>query len=130
MSAVYYFGCWGEPGHYLYSPRSGMLPHATLPARIRARIDGGFCCAALPGADYDERKAAEAEGLALLHHVEGWTVLAFWDRSGDSRYGSHSTFLAQGTLGFDAMVAMARESFPQVWARYGFEVRLPREAHR
>ena len=119
---MYFFGCWGEPGHYLFNPRGGMTPHATLPPQIRGRIDGGFCRAAPPGERWDGKKAYEAEGLALLHHVEGWTILAFWDRSGDQRWGSHSTYLAKGEHDFAEMVRLAREAFPAVWARYGFEV--------
>lgn len=56
-------------------------------------------------------------------------MLAFWDRSGDPRGNSHSTYLLRGTLDFDAAVALARAAFPRVWARYPFVVRGPGEAH-
>ncbi len=61
-----------------------------------------------------------------LVHVQGWTALAFWDRSSDRRGGSNSAILAAGTLDFEAMVAIAADNFPSVWARIttAFEVRL------
>jgi hypothetical protein len=54
-----------------------------IPVAIARRIDGGFC------PQIEDAQSGEAR----IHHVEGWTVLAFWDRSGDSRPSSHSTFV-------------------------------------
>lgn len=63
-------------------------------------------------------------GLALLHHKDGWTALAFHDQSGDTRPGSHSTFLVRGTYTFDEMLALAKAQWSGVFARMGFPVRL------
>lgn len=46
------------------------------------------------------------QGHAALHHKDGWTALCINDRSVDSRPGSHSAFLTEGTLTFDAMLAL------------------------
>jgi hypothetical protein len=66
-------------------------------------------------------------GEALLHHRERagvtWTALAFWDRSVDDRYGSNSVFILRGALSFEEAVTLAREQFPEVWARFSFTVR-------
>jgi hypothetical protein len=66
--------------------------------------------------------SASPEGVAQLHHKDGWTALAFWDRSVDSRPGSHSTFFTEGTHDFTAMVEICKRDFPEVWARYPFEI--------
>lgn len=108
---VLYFGCWSraQRGHYLHEVdgRTGR-PLGIVPF-VDAELDGGFC-----------PEGQQSEGVARLHHLRGWTVLAFWDRSADSRGNSHSTFLADGQHEFEEMVALAKEAFPAVWARFGF----------
>ncbi len=110
----FYFGCWGDSGHYLWDEHANHARRGTgLPPSLGvARLDGEFA-----------PKGPQTEGRAALHHVDGWTVLAFWDRSVDRRHGSHSTFVAEGAHDFAAMVAIARARFPRVWGRYRFEVR-------
>jgi len=56
-------------------------------------------------------KGAQIEGEALLHQKDGWTALAFWDRSGDSRGNSNSAFFIEGTYTFDEMLALCKERF-------------------
>ena len=118
MSVVLYFGRWGGPGsgHDLHGPLGGWRP---IPFPLtRGQVDGGFC----PGGANAPRED-QIEGLAALHHVDRWTVLAFWDRSADDRHGSHSTFLVEGAHAFDEAGALARKAFPAVWSRYPFAVR-------
>ena len=65
--------------------------------------------------------------MAALSRLGGWGVsaLSFWDRTGDSRPGSNSTFFAPGlTISAEDIVAGSKRLFPQVWARLP-EVRLP-----
>lgn len=116
---TYYFGVWkGSGGHLLRDAEGEPVDMRALPIQFRlARLDGGF----LPPVDAspDER---QPEGLAAIHQVAGWTVLSFFDRSGDARYGSHSTFLLEGTLAFEDAVEAARRAFPSVWARFKFQV--------
>lgn len=123
MTAVYYFGCWGAPGHMLWRPNRTSLSHRTEPFLSLGRsLDGGFC----PGGVHASTREQE-EGATRLHHIAGWTVLSFWDRSGDRRHGSHSTFLVEGAHDFTATVALAREHFPDVLdriTRAGIEIRL------
>jgi hypothetical protein len=111
-----YFGCWGESGHYLFTPDGDTVRRAerlALPVALQpAALDQGYC----------PRRAGVRQGEAKVTHVAGRTVLAFWDRSVDTRPGSHSTFVLSGTLDFDAAVAVARAAFPEVWARYRFAV--------
>lgn len=118
----YYFGCWGDVGHYLWDgdqrPPRMLRPAAVLPAALH-QLDA-------PYPPHAELKYVppelQVQGLGRLSHVDGWTVLAFWDRSVDRRPGSHSTFVAEGAHGYDAMVALCRARFPSVWARYTFDV--------
>ena len=52
-----------------------------------------------------------------LHHVAGWTVAAWWDRSADTRINSNAAVVMQGTHTWEAMLAAAREAFPRELAR-------------
>jgi hypothetical protein len=67
----------------------------------------------------------QEEGKATLTHIKGWTVLAFWDRSGDQRYGSNSAFLARGHLTFEEMIAKAKADVYNIGQRFTFEVKRP-----
>ena len=64
----------------------------------------------------------EVEGCCSLHHKDGWTALAFANRSDDSRLGSNSVFFFRGLLTFGEAVAQARKSFPQVVDRFKFDL--------
>jgi len=90
-------------------------------AGIYPKIDGGFC----PGMEDDDTRhhdVKQVQGHARLTHHNGWTILAFWDRTGDSRGNSNSAFLEQGEHSFDEMVAKAKATFPKIWERFTFEV--------
>jgi hypothetical protein len=122
---AYYFGCRGDKGHFWWRPYGG---HAYDVERIvapsvRDHIDGGFCPGAVWG-DSWKRTRPEVEGEAALHHVDGWTVLALWDRSVDERGACNSNFVARGTHEYVIMRAIAEAQFPDVWKRFKFEIRL------
>ena len=114
MNDAYYFGCWGDSGHFMFN-RDGETAErnarAILPPPLR-----------VPDATLTP-KGPQIQGVALLHHVEGWTAISFWDRSVDSRPGSNSTFILRGTLTWDEVIEQSRAAFPSVWARFKFEVR-------
>jgi hypothetical protein len=83
-----YYGCLSNDGktrlgHFLFNTIGQRVSMSEIPVAIARRIDGGFC------PQIEDAQSGEAR----IHHVEGWTVLAFWDRSGDSRPSSHSTFV-------------------------------------
>ncbi len=112
---AWYFGADGGKGHYLRGHR-GQSQEAIpkdFPCRVGV-LDTGF----LPPAE------EQIEGRATLATLNGWTVMAFWDRSVDTRRGSNSAFCIRGTHTFDEMVGIAKECFPAVWNRFKFEVRL------
>lgn len=94
-------------GHYLFDEQMRSLNYS----ETFDKIDGGFC-----------PQGPEKQGVATLTHINGQTVLAFWDRSGDSRFGSNSNFIEKGTLSFDEMLCSAKEKFPLVFERLDFDI--------
>ena len=115
---VFYFGCEHGYGH-----RMACRPHANGQDEQLAlshfvdsnpwgpKVDAGLCP---PG--------PQTEGVTRLHHKDGWTALAFWDRSVDHREGSNSVFLVWGTLTVGGVLQQARAAFPKVFARFRFPV--------
>lgn len=125
MTNVYYFGPWDQPGHYLHDqshrriwPTTGMIG----PWRVD-ELDGGLCPNVSTEAAW-KRTGPEIEGEAILHHKDGWTALAFWDRTVDTRMACCSVYVADAVLTFDEIVALAKDAFKTRWDRMRFEVRL------
>lgn len=117
---AFYFGCVGSSGHHF---------HATgARQRLWPRGKGYTEAFGIPWPQLDGPLAPdnpnEVEGLALLHYKDGWTALSFADRSIDHRGGSHSTFIFEASLNFEAAVEAAETHFPEVVARYGFAIKL------
>lgn len=120
---AYYFGCRDHAGHCLYDAAGGtMVQSVRYPGNNPwgLEIDGGLC----PGGR-DHRSAdgvEQPEGRALIHRKDGWTALAFWDRSLDPRPNSCSVFLVEGTHDFASMLTLAKRYFPMVVARFKFQI--------
>jgi hypothetical protein len=111
---AYYFGCWQEPGHYLFAP-GGRNAERHIPDDFPVSVhilDGGLLPPKLP----------EVEGRASLAHINGWTILSFWDRSIDKRGKCNSSFLFRGRLTFAEACQQAANNFPYLWTRFKFEV--------
>ncbi len=104
-----YFGCINEAGHYLFT-RDKTKTYGDW-YRWAGKRDGTlaptFC---------------KEPGKALLHHYDGFTMLAFWDYSVDSRPGSNSMFIVPGIKGFEETIEVAKANFPQVFERFPFEL--------
>jgi hypothetical protein len=96
---VYYFGCIGEAGHYMHTPNE-------------ASHDWDFMEKNPWGLGLDD-------GFKGLRHKDGWTALAMTDYTVDSRPGSNSVFLAEGTFSQEEMNALAHQYFPSVAKRIG-----------
>lgn len=118
---VYYFGVIGEPGHYLFRP--GGCPGAR-PCHCRPP-DGFPCSDRMLDAGFLSPYGPQEEGKAVLVHLSGWTILTFWDRSGDQRMNSNSSFVAAGTLTFGEIVERSKAAFREVWRRFTFPVTGP-----
>jgi hypothetical protein len=123
---AYYFGCWRDVGHYFFGPHMARLGRDE---RAESIVPWGYGVEKLANKWSRRHIDPETEGLALLHHLDGWTALAFPDFSVDSRGGSKSVFVFEAILDYDAALARARELFPEVFERYSFEiVQAPAEA--
>ena len=64
------------------------------------------------------------QGQARLTHIKGWTVVSFWDRTGDSRGNSNTAFVFDERLSGEDALRIAREKFPELFARFTFEVEI------
>ena len=123
-----FYGVWTsrEAGHYLYAASGRSFSIWDVPPGVppKPHLDGGYC------PPDDGRQVEGRAALTYLLHPGGvgagtaWTVLSFWDRSGDKRNGSHSTFLLPRARSFSEAVAEAKLAFPTVFARYTFEIVL------
>lgn len=111
ITRVLYFGCIGGAGHYLHDDRTRRHFRRDAQGQPWDAIDGSLCP---PG--------PQLEGRALVHHRDGWTALAFWDRSVDHRGNSNSAFFIDATVDFPDALQAAKDAWPEVFARFTFEV--------
>ena len=121
--AAYYMGSYGRgPGMRLYG--SGMADAGAGPPRWPFG-DGGVLDSTYAPVKPGVRRDEEPQGRARITLVGGWTVLAFWDRTGPDKRGAiNSTFVIEGTHSPHEALALATEYFPQVFERLHFEVSL------
>ena len=118
---AFYFGCFRQPGHYLWrGPEDdhGYMPTGRdhgLPFHPE-RMDAALAPRNASGGEVHQ-------GLASYGLLNGWTIISFWDNSIDRRPGSSSTFFIEGAHYFEEALEIAREDFPKVFARLGFEVK-------
>lgn len=111
----FYFGCWtGRAGHYLHDIH-GTECERSLPRNFPVKpsiLDSGL----LPP------NSAQTEGLATLVHIGGWTIVTFWDRSGDRRGNSNSSFVLEGIHSFEKACEISAGRFPLIWSRFKFQI--------
>lgn len=105
---VFYFGWIQHGGHWLESTKLPKYPHYDSTPWGK-KIDGGLA----PQPDVVDGKIAE-------HHLDGWTAIAFWDRSGDRRPNSNTAFLVNCTMSVQELLGLARKQWPDVFSRPGF----------
>lgn len=114
-----YFGAVDRAGHYYWTrgrdghPVSAGLARELTPWGLK--VDGGL---------FPRGTGPIRQGEAHVVHLDGWTALAFPDRSVDSRGGSWSVYCTPAILDGTEALAIAREAFPPIFARYKFDVRL------
>lgn len=137
MTRVYFFGCWNEPGHFMFAPgRRSVLSAERQGIEFyggdeRIHIDGsiaprkardGSLCWAGQGKTRDERQRVRygsgeyPQGQFLIHHLDtGFTAMSWWDRcQGDKRPGCSSTVLFEGKHDAVKMSVVLAEHFPHV----------------
>ena len=111
MKKLYYFGPIGKAGHYLWKTQDGQdsyYSNKDIPKSILGdgKLDGGFC-----------PKIDVVNGEVKITQLDGWTIFSWWDRSVDSRPGSHSTFVGTGFDNIDDFLKEANTKFPAVFLR-------------
>lgn len=118
---MYFYGVYSpsKKGHYLYLPGSSSSSREMdipddFPVRVGI-LDGG-----LLGKEYSKRP--QTEGQAVFTNISNWTIVSFWDRSGDPRGNSNANFVMRGRWTFDEAVARAKQAFPTIWKRFTFDV--------
>lgn len=105
---VYYFGCMSDIGHFLYDENGRYVYRkCTDKPELSHSLDGG----------YWPKDKGQPQSVGALSYENNWSILSCWDRSIDSRYGSHSTFIIEGTHTFDEILVAIKKHFPQVMAR-------------
>lgn len=112
----------GDPGHYLFDntfrsgPQKERLNRLSDYLIYTLKLDGGFC----PSYTKDP-------GIAKITVTNEFTILSFWDYSGDSRGGSNSNFIEFGRFTYDEMITMAQKVFPSIFQRFNFEITCPQQ---
>lgn len=135
---MFYFGPWDQAGHYLYYEDGRSVRHEVeklLPwghVGQEIGIDGVLQpgCAKDRWGHWRHRDSPQIEGEALIHHLNGWTALSFWDRSVDKRGACNSNYFAEGTFTFEEMVEMASRRFAYRWRKMSFPVFLSSSADK
>ena len=108
---IYYFGCKEESGHFLWKPNQITTAHYQLSGLPWKYIDTALC-----------PQTTSQQGVAKIHHKDGWTAMAFWDKSIDSRPGSNSVFFYEDLLEYDQMIEAFEEHFPNIYNRFKFQI--------
>lgn len=144
MTRCFYFGCWNEPGHYLFGPGGSPVSYAVqdlivyftanderhhldgslAPRKLRWRgeHDGQLCWAAqgrVPGSHLEIRNNSNEypQGHYLRHVLDnGFTAVQWWDRcQGDKRGACNSTILLEGEHTAEEVLEAGRRAFPSVF---------------
>lgn len=114
---LYFFGVWKGAGHYLHRPDGGVVVRNEGPPFWE--ILDGFFPPRTVGSFSSERfkRFYEDDTIASLTFYKGWTVLAMWDRSEDTRHACNAAFLIEGEFTRREMWRLAKESYPQIVRR-------------
>jgi len=132
---AWFYGVWPgtRAGHYLRRS-DGSRAHGygaappEWPERLRER--DGWLYPWKTSYSYGDpnRGREQVQGQAVMEVYQatprGFTYLGFWDRSEDNRGGCCSSFVLEGVYTFGGACERLRELFPEVWARFPFEVVL------
>ena len=116
MARRLYFGCVDRPGHYLWVPGPLPAPGRWPYEELLPRVIG-------EGLDTEQFLHMPDNGTRgwSCSVVAGWSILARWDRSVDTRPGAKALFLFKGEKGFRELKRLAAKHFPRIWERIGAE---------
>ena len=119
---AFYFGVWdaNRAGHHLRRPDGSVPQFGDRFDREHAfpwgpTPDGTLCPEPIKSG-FQSRQ--HIEGSAMVHHKDGWSALAFWDTSGDSRPASNSVLMVNAPdMTFDELCELMEKTFPAIWSR-------------
>jgi hypothetical protein len=128
---AWWFGCETKPaacGHYVHAAQPPWDGSAAYDEHKRfpfpwEQLDGGFAPRTRPTMRYDKGEELP-QGQARLTYVGGWTVISFWDRSGDPRGASNTAFVFDEHIDGQAALETARGLFQTLFRRFPFEVKI------
>lgn len=111
-SPLFYFGCIRVAGHYLWRTEDFKIYEPTkvgITRNLMGALDGAFC---------PDGIKAYPQQRWLCSIVPPWTIVAWWDRSVDSRPNCCSVFIGRD-FGHNPnrVLEAAKVSFPSVFAR-------------
>lgn len=138
---ILFYGCWtdksgnSDTGHYFAGPRGqeqysmrrrhdGQIedhPERYVPWGFK--VDGGLA----PRSAVNGIAAFSQDVVRLgAPEEQWWSAISWWDNSVDTRPGSSATFLADRRCGPIELLEEARAAFPQIFARFKYEIILPK----
>lgn len=118
MKRLYYFGCKAKDtsdvkGHFLYNENMQKMYPEVLAREVKYAnedmlkyIDGIFCIG-----------GSQPQGQYTDTPVFPFRIVAWWDRTGDSRYGSSSTLIGVGYESAEEMIDAAIKIYPIIMNR-------------
>lgn len=136
---ILFHGCgMKDPGHYWFAPGMQTSRYSFRVWRYARIVDNPYEYVpwgyAVDGglAPHGEHKdvqgrAGFAQNVVVWDSAtaEWWSALSWWDRSVDVRPGSNATFVTDARVAPHALLQIAREGFPEVFARMKYEIVLP-----
>lgn len=104
---VYFFGCWGEAGHFLRDKDGNKLRHKAQTAKLRIPAPAELDTSSL-------LLPKEVVGDGLLTYIPSYdcTIMAWWGNYWDSRPGVNNSLIARGTRTADEVWDMLKVQFP------------------
>lgn len=119
-SQVYFFGCrLNDGGHYWHTSdtKTEYYTNPLFEGFYPPGIDGGFC--------HNEQKlGGQREGLAKVTYIDGHTVIAWWDRSGDNGGNSNAAcIITNMKVDFEQGIELGKIHFPKLFERMKYEIK-------
>lgn len=144
MNSLLYFGVIENVGHDMWLDESTLVLPASSEMKSVQQLTGSpwivrdemvvvpwdmIDCVLCPGARVarpgdgkgDVLRKDQREGEYALHHRDGWTALAWWDRSGRNGFWSNSVLLMRGKFSAQEIIAKAHVQFPNVMKRMDYQ---------
>jgi hypothetical protein len=113
---IYYFGVWPghSTGHFIWDRHWNQARDAERKLFAAAVASG---LSQYPWDAKIDNRGNQPQGLFFYKKGEGISLISCWDRSGDGRYNSCSSFISPNVLSREELLFWARETYPEVFSR-------------